>query len=230
MTNQPEIAQFDEYAEDYETALERGIAVSGEGKDYFAEKRIAWLKHVLGIQKRAKVLDFGCGTGSATPFLLDILQAESVLGVDISEHSLKVASKTYPEKTRFCTLEEFVPDGSLDMAFCNGVFHHIPLAERVGAVNYVYRSLKPGGVFAFWENNPWNLGTQYIMWRIPFDRDAIKISPPNSLRLLKSAGFRVERLDFQFVFPKSLGFLRGLEKPLAALPLGAQYQVLCRKV
>lgn len=230
MDKQPESAQFDEFAEDYEIALERGIAVSGERKDYFAEKRVVWLKGILGATPTAKVLDFGCGTGSATPFLLDILGAETLIGVDISEHSLQVARKAHPEKTSFSTLENYVPDGTVDLAFCNGVFHHIPLADRSGAVEYVLRALRPGGIFAFWENNPWNLGTQYVMWKIPFDRDAIKIPPPGAISLLKAGGFRVERLNFQFVFPKSLSFLRGLEKPLASLPLGAQYQVLCRKV
>ena len=31
------------------------------------------------------------------------------------------------------------------------------------------------------------------------------------------------------VFDGSMGWLRPLEKPLAGLPFGAQYQVLCRK-
>ena len=230
MDKQPESAQFDEFAEGYEIALERGIAVSGERKDYFAEKRVVWLKGILGTTPMVKVLDFGCGTGSATPFLLDIVGAKTLIGVDVSEHSLQVARKAYPEKTSFFTLDNYVPDGTVDLAFCNGVFHHIPLADRSGAVEYVLRTLRPGGVFAFWENNPWNLGTQYVMSKIPFDRDAIKIPPPCAISLLKAGGFQVERLDFQFVFPKSLSFLRGLEKPLASLPLGAQYQVLCRKV
>jgi hypothetical protein len=35
--------------------------------------------------------------------------------------------------------------------------------------------------------------------------------------------------DFLFIFPKLLGWLRGLEPWVTRLPLGAQYQVLCRK-
>ena len=37
-------------------------------------------------------------------------------------------------------------------------------------------ALRPGGLFAFWENNPWNPGTRLVMSRIPFDRDAITLS------------------------------------------------------
>lgn len=223
-------ATFDEFAEEYEAALAKGISVSGESKDYFAEKRVLWLKGILGESVPEVVLDYGCGTGSATPFLREILGARTVVGVDVSARSLEVARRAHPEGTRFHSLEESVPEGTVDLAYCNGVFHHIPLAERQKAVDYVFRSLKSGGLFAFWENNPWNLGTQYIMWRIPFDREAIKLSPPAAVNLLKAGGFKIERVDFQFVFPRSFGFLRGGEKYLASLPLGAQYQVLCRKV
>ncbi len=225
-------ALFDEFAGDYETALQQGLSVSGESKDFFAEQRVLWLKKCL--QKRGvspqSVLDFGCGTGSSTPFLLDSLGATKVIGVDVSPTSLQVARKAYdPAKSAFATLVDYNPKGEMDMAFCNGVFHHIPLADRSGAVEYVFRSVKSGGLFAFWENNPWNPGTRYIMSKIPFDKDAITLTPPEAKELLRKGGFEIMDTDFLFIFPKSLWFLRGLEPPLSSLPLGAQYLVLCRK-
>ncbi|MCS7034896.1 MAG: class I SAM-dependent methyltransferase, partial [Phycisphaerae bacterium] len=88
---------------------------------------------------------------------------------------------------------------------------------------------RPGGYFAFWENNPWNPGTRFIMSRCPFDDDAIPLSPLESRRRVRVAGFTVMRTDFLFIFPKVLGWLRWMERPLSRLPLGGQYQVLCRK-
>ena len=96
-------------------------------------------------------------------------------------------------------------------------------------MNLVYRSLVPGGLFSFWENNPWNPGTRYVMSRIPFDRDAITLTPPEARRLLRAGGFEIVRTDFLFIFPRILGWLRGFERFAATLPLGAQYHVLCRK-
>jgi hypothetical protein len=63
-------AEFDEYAETYDSALARGLSVSGEDKKYFARGRIEWLRDCLQrLQEQPKTLmDFGCGTGSATPF------------------------------------------------------------------------------------------------------------------------------------------------------------------
>jgi len=126
-------------------------------------------------------------------------------------------------------LKNHQPAADFDLAFCNGVFHHIPLSERADAVNHVLRSLKPGGIFALWENNPWNPGTRYVMSKIPFDRDAITLAPPNARKLLHDGGFEILQTDFQFFFPRPLCWFRGLEPLLAKIPLGAQYQVLARK-
>jgi SAM-dependent methyltransferase len=119
--------------------------------------------------------------------------------------------------------------GNVDLVYCNGVFHHIPVAERKAAMRFIWRSLKPGGYFAFWENNPWNPGTRYIMNRVPFDRDAVMLSANQARELLRSAGFHVERTDYLFVFPRVLRKLRWIESHVSSLPFGAQYLVLSRK-
>ncbi|MBW7907887.1 MAG: methyltransferase domain-containing protein [Kiritimatiellae bacterium] len=222
---------FDEYAADYASALEQGISVSGENKEYFARGRIAVLKKrldAMSISPRV-VMDYGCGTGSATPYFFEALHPERVIGVDISSKSLQVARTAFPQRSAsFHLFDDYKPCAEVDLAFCNGVFHHIPLKERVSAIDYVRRSLKPGGLFAFCENNPWNLGTHIVMSRIPFDRDAIKISIPEARRLLIAGGFEVLDVKSLFYFPRSLRFLRPLESALASLPLGTQYQILSR--
>lgn len=67
------------------------------------------------------------------------------------------------------------------------------------------------------------------MSRIPFDRDAITLAAPEARRLLRAAGFDILRTDFLFIFPRMLRWSRGIEPLISRLPLGAQYQVLCRK-
>jgi hypothetical protein len=47
--------------------------------------------------------------------------------------------------------------------------------------------------------------------------------------LLKSAGFRIQFVDFCFFFPHFARGLRRLEPALRWLPLGAQYLVLAQK-
>jgi SAM-dependent methyltransferase len=224
--------EFDQYASEYDEALAQGISVSGEDKDFFAQGRVAWLARCLKRlgEQPASVLDYGCGTGAATPFLHEVLAINSHLGVDVSPQSIEIARRAHSSpRAHFSLVNEYQPAGRMDLAFCNGVFHHIPLAARADAVTFVHRSIRPGGWFAFWENNPWNPGTRYVMSRIPFDRDAITLSPPEARRLLRAGGFEVMRTDFLFVFPRMLGWLRRLEPWLSPFPLGAQYQILCRK-
>lgn len=224
--------EFDAYATDYDSALEQGISVSGEHKEYFAQGRVDWLAARLEKLNFAptRIFDFGCGTGTGARILVEKYGAAKVLGVDISGSSLDTGRKLHGAAgVQFQLTGEYQPAGEMDLAFCNGVFHHIPLAERAGAVTTVFKSLKAGGLFAFWENNPWNPGTRYVMSRIPFDRDAITLSPPEARRLLKAGGFEVLRTDFLFIFPRFLGWLRACEPSLASLPLGAQYMVLARK-
>lgn len=223
---------FDDYAENYDAALNKGLSATGEAKDYFARRRVHWLLRCLRqlSEQPRFVMDYGCGDGSSSQLLREILNVESVLGADTSGRSLDLARCTYAsEHTKFVDLTEYVPCEALDLVYCNGVFHHIPPAERVAATNYICRCLRPGGVFALWENNPWNPGTHYVMSRIPFDRDAITLSSPGSAALLRQAGFQVLRTDFLFVFPSLLKFLRWIEPLVSRVPLGGQYQVLCRK-
>lgn len=223
---------FDQYAGDYDRALAEGLSATGEDKDYFARGRIAWLAGRLRRLRESPeaVLDFGCGTGSATPHLLARLGVGRVIGVDTSPKSLEVAEQTWgSEKTQFVPLAQYQPGGRLDLAFSNGVFHHIPVAERTAAVNLVYRSLRSGGLFALWENNPWNPGTRYVMSRCPFDKGAITLTAPETRRLLRAGGFEIICTDFLFIFTKMLSWLRGIEPLISGLPVGGQYQVLCRK-
>lgn len=229
----PGKSEFDEYADDYDAALNKGLAITGEAKEYYAEGRVKWLKRVLGEQGLAmpeKVLDYGCGTGTSASVLLEGLGCREYVGYDPSADSIEQARHLNPGlPVRFTNVATEVPEGVFDLAFCNGVFHHIPLEYRAEAASMVWKSLKPGGVFAFWENNPWNPMVVWMMSRVPFDRDAIMLFPANAMRLLRGAGFEIVAKDYQFVFPKSLAGMRGLEPSMRKLPLGGQYLVLARK-
>ena len=199
-------AGFDRYATNYHDELNRGLTLAGEDADYFAHARVAWLTGRLGQLgvRPATVLDFGCGTGSTVPLLLGIAGVESVVGTDASAASLAVARDSHPgPEATFQPLDAPI-ERPVDLAYCNGVFHHIPPAERPGALRYVRGALRPGGLFALWENNPWNPGTRMIMNRIPFDRDAETLSYLTARRLLRESGFDVIRTDFAFIFPNAL--------------------------
>jgi SAM-dependent methyltransferase len=225
-------AEFDVYAQGYERALDRGLASTGEDMEYFARGRAVFLATILrqSAERVSRALDFGCGTGRATPFLLAALGLDELVGVDVSAASLCVARESNDDRrVEFLPVERLAGVSDFDLVFCNGVFHHIPVAGRSMALGQIYDCVRPGGLFALWENNPWNPGTRYVMRHCEFDRDAVMLSPLRTSNLARSAGFEIIRTDFLFVFPHALRVLRGVERCLSRLPLGGQYQVLCRR-
>jgi SAM-dependent methyltransferase len=223
---------FDSYTSDYETVLNRALAASGEKLEYFARVRIERLSKILKALKFRpdKVLDYGCGAGTATPFFQAVMQPSHLLGVDVSPEAVRVARQKYGGRAvEFALCHEVEPRGQFDVAFCNGVFHHIAPEERRAALGYIYEALRPGGLFALWENNPWNPGTRYIMSRCEFDRGAAVFSHWSARALLRSQGFEVVHSSSYFYFPHWLSWLRAMEPALAYLPLGGQYVVVGRR-
>jgi trans-aconitate methyltransferase len=208
------------------------VHLSGEDRDYFAEERIkltaSWCSSRIAPRR---IVDFGCGLGHSAPHIVAAFPGATVLGVDTSVRSIDSARRRYgSDRIAFTADAAAVPGQSIELVYSNGTFHHIEPPERLDVVKTIRDCLRPGGLFALWENNPWNPGTRYVMKKIPFDRDAIPLSPREGKRLLAENGFEIVARDFAFYFPASLKFARGLEPLLIKAPLGAQYCVLGRKV
>lgn len=226
-----EPAEFDQFAGKYEETMERSCAVSGESPDFYAAARMRWcLRRLRPYLPRPTALDYGCGTGGSIGYFLDILGCRSVVGIDPSSESLRVAESRYPGRDiRLSTPEHFRPAGDVSLAFCNGVFHHILPNERGDALKFIRESMSDDGIFAFWENNPWNPVVVYGMSLNEFDQNAQTISPWHARQMLKQAGFQVLFTDFCFFFPHLARSLRGAEPWLRWVPLGAQYLIVSRK-
>lgn len=236
--------EFDRYAEQYADALQQGLALTGESQDYFAQGRVRWVRkrwqqahsqdssnrQSAAVDEPLSILDYGCGTGGTSQIFLEHFGLCDFWGIDSSAASIAQANHRFANnQCRFVTTAAESSLPSVDLVYCNGVFHHIEPSERRGVVEKILQRLKPGGWFCLWENNPWNPGTRMVMKRIPFDRDAIPLSSRESKTLLRQAGFRIVRLDYCFYFPRSLAILRTLEPYLCRLPLGGQYCVIGEK-
>lgn len=224
-------SEFDAYAGNYHSALNQGLSLSGENAEYFARGRVSRLSRRLSeLQVTPRtVLDFGCGTGATVPLLLELDGVEHVIATDESTGLLERGQQEHgSDRASFQPLSVEVRS-CVDVAYCSGVFHHIEPSARPRFARFLVDALRPGGVIAFWENNPWNPGTRLVMRRIPFDRDAVPLNPPTARRLLTSVGAEIVTTDYAFFFPAILGWLRGLESHLRRVPLGAQYLVLARK-
>ena len=96
------------------------------------------------------LLDAGCGPGSITVDLAEIVAPAQVIGVDINEEHLNLATRYAHvrgvENVRFQPgdlTELAFTDGSFDAVFVHGVIEYLN-AER--AFSEIYRVLKLGGV------------------------------------------------------------------------------------
>ncbi len=216
----------------YDAQLTEGIRLSGEDKRFFIDGRLADLRGQLPSSwAPSRILDFGCGTGDTTAALHACYPTATVIGVDVAGAALDWARRNYASPTvTFADIDALPSIADIDLCYVNGVFHHIVPSERPAAVASILRALRPGGILALFENNPWNPGTKMVMRRIPFDRDAQTLSVLEARRLLLSSGFRTcTRGRFLFYFPRPLQFLRPIERVFTRLPLGAQYWLLAVK-
>jgi SAM-dependent methyltransferase len=229
---------FDSAAMAYEQQLQIGLSLSGEAADYFVRGRVAMLQSLLAQWNApfpSKILDFGCGVGNAAQALLANFPSAKVTGLDCSTESLTIAEHKHAALPglagRLSWVNAAVPlePLSFDAAYTSGVFHHIVPDQRPAELRKIHEALRAGGLFALFENNPWNPGTRWIMSRIPFDRAAICLSPIETRRRLKEAGFEVLATRYLFFFPRWLGGFRRLERWLTRCALGAQYVVLARR-
>ena len=186
------------YAADYDARAQPGALRlrRGQGRTSPAGASIGWQSCLRRARRSdpATVIDFGCGTGSATPLFLELSRRRRAR----RRRRLRASRSTSPRRAtarpaRAFRLIERLPAATATStwSFCNGVFHHIPPAERRRApCGTSTTPCGPAGCFALWENNPWNPGTRYVMSRIPFDRDAITLSAARGPRLLRGGGLR----------------------------------------
>jgi SAM-dependent methyltransferase len=223
---------FDEFVDSYEASCAEGLKLSGESRDYFAEQRIQHtLRLCSSLLSVSTVVDFGCGLGHATPHLRNAFPGARIVGIDSSHAAVAFARSRYSKaNAEFMSGDqEGLQPGSVDVVYSNGTFHHIEPDDRPKEIGRLFHWMSPGGLFALWENNPWNPGTRLVMKRIPFDRDAQLLSYVTAGKLLNAAGFRVGAVSSHFYFPAWLRSLRPLEPYLERVPLGAQYCVIAEK-
>ncbi len=105
----------------------------------------------------ADVVDIGCGPGDFARVLART--AGQVIGVDPSPRMIDYAtarSRSLPN-CRFelgAAQSLLLPDASADLVTSTFAMHHIPAAHRCGAVEQMFRVLRPGGRLLLADTHP----------------------------------------------------------------------------
>jgi SAM-dependent methyltransferase len=133
-----------------------------------AEEAAAFL--LPELQPGMRLLDVGCGPGSITRGLAEIVAPGQVVGLDLSSETLDAARRDAAarglENLRYEIGSVYglpFPDASFDAAYAHQVFQH--LREREVALREMLRVLRPGGLvavrdvdwgtIAYWPRDPW---------------------------------------------------------------------------
>jgi SAM-dependent methyltransferase len=227
-----DVAEFDQFADEYTATHAANIRLSGEDPEYFARYKIEEVRRRWDARGRAEpqaILDFGTGIGNALPHLRKLFPTSRIVGLDVSEKSLAVAGRRFPGAAELIAYDGAaipLPPAGFDLVFSACVFHHIDAAEHVGIFGQLRALLKPDGLMAIFEHNPVNPATRHIVATCPFDANAVLLSSGELKRSQSEAGFRGIEVAYTGFFPGALRALRPLERFMTALPIGAQYYTL----
>lgn len=168
---------------------------------------VALLRKPTANMKNIQVLDIGCGTG----YLLDFVQkqyplAEEPIGLDYSEHALKFCEMRGATKLVLGSATEVpIPSASVDLIICIDTLQHLAGAGADDkAIAEFKRLLKPGGLVYLRTNSSWG--------RVALkgaDKDQYRrYDVPTVTKMLRQAGFVVERATYLNTLPSAFGALR----------------------
>jgi ubiquinone/menaquinone biosynthesis C-methylase UbiE len=115
-----------------------------DGKEW---PRMRWLKKMMGcLSPNSSILDLGCGSG--IPADVEISEAHSVTGVDISQAQVSLAQQNIP-KGFFIHGDAgsvVFQASSFDAVVSFYSLEHIPRGEHEIILQRIYQWLKPGGL------------------------------------------------------------------------------------
>jgi trans-aconitate methyltransferase len=139
-----------------------------------------------------RVLDFGCGTGASTQYLLE-KNYDVVIGTDKSSNMLKEARSSFP-KINFVHVSELQKEDSFDLVFSSFVLFELSSKNEI--INYLNQAasfLKPDGIF-YGITGSENLHKKNNLWAC-FDTNYFENTNPKSGDVVK---LKLKETDIEF--------------------------------
>lgn len=238
-SNSSSKTEFDNFANDYDTLLQKSISASGYEAAYFDEHKIKTLFNDYYRDNRTaksniQIMNFGCGTGKSEKYINQYFTDCSVSSVDVSELSIGVAKERNRnfkniQFLKFDKVEELASlNKKFDIIFVANVFHHIPEELHHITLKYLRSFLSPTGYLYVFEHNPKNPLTRKVFETCEFDVGCKMIKPSLFIQMCKDEGYITIIRNYVLFFPNFLSFLSPFEKLLKWCPFGAQYYIKAR--
>jgi ubiquinone/menaquinone biosynthesis C-methylase UbiE len=232
-------AEFDQYARDYFEEMSHPLRNLIDPKGhYFIELKARILEKVseryFKDRHDIRLVDVGTGQGLFEKFLSP--SYPNILAVDLSFEMLKVAKITnelcsptsaYLQANAFHLPFE---NGKADLVFMSCVLHHLEKDEIELTLSELARVCSPQGCIVFFEHNPFNIFTQWVINTTPLDRNAHLVTYKQLTRKAENAGIHIIDRQFFLYGTRKIDTLINRCLPgLANLPLGGQFALIGRK-
>lgn len=132
------------------------------------ERFLAWERYFgkfLPSDKKARILDLGCGSGSLV-YWLQKKGFENAEGIDVSGEQVAQASALGIKNVRQGNVSEFLKanTGTYDVIFAQDLMEHFTKPEILDVAESVRSSLKENGVFIIQTLNAENLLWGRLRW------------------------------------------------------------------
>jgi putative AdoMet-dependent methyltransferase len=137
--------RFDEWAETYDKSL----STDKQGYPFEGYKDVlGFIRNLMEVHSRTKVLDLGVGTGLLTEEAHD--KGALIYGTDISTAMLKRAKQKMPKaKLHCCDFSQVLPDAlktrRYDYIVSSYALHHIDDTRKIKLIRRLKKNLATGG-------------------------------------------------------------------------------------
>lgn len=115
--------------------------------------------------KEKKILDLGCGYGGNDKYCRD-LGAKEILGIDISEHMIKIAEKNNTDeniKYKVMAMEDISKiKEKFDIVISSLAFHYVKDYEKL--IKDIYNLLNDNGILIFSIDHPLRIASKFEPW------------------------------------------------------------------
>lgn len=115
--------------------------------------------------KEKKILDLGCGYGENDNYCRD-LGAKEILGIDISEHMIKIAEKNNADeniKYKVMAMEDISKiKEKFDIVISSLAFHYVKDYEKL--IKDIYNLLNDNGILIFSIDHPLRIASKFEPW------------------------------------------------------------------
>jgi len=224
-------SEFDSYSARYAELLKDPLRDGFASAAFFHARK--WILIDEYWRRRGRALsaidwlDIGCGQGDL--LRLGAGQFRSAAGCDPSKEMLRPLAGAVLKHQESPASLPFA-DGNFDFATAVCVYHHVDAGLQPQLTAEAARVLRPGGVLALIEHNPWNPLTRAIVRRSPVDVDAHLLTAGRCRELARGAGLEAPATEYFLYLPEFLfRHVGAVERALRGFPLGGQYAVFARK-